>query len=62
MRQERADPIHRIDDIGAGLAQDYHQDGVLRISSVQARMHRATSVNAPPARMMENHPARLRRG
>ena len=28
----------------------------------QARTHRATSVNAPPARMMENHPARLRRG
>ena len=33
-----------------------------RISPVQARTHRATSVNAPPARMMENHPARLRRG
>ena len=38
------------------------QPGLLRISPVQARTHRATSVNAPPARMMENHPARLRRG
>ena len=38
------------------------QPEVLQISPVQARTHRATPVNAPPARMMENHPARLRRG
>jgi hypothetical protein len=44
------------------LASHVSQPGVLRISPVQARTHRATSVNAPPARMMENHPARLRRG
>ena len=36
--------------------------GVLRISSVQARTHRATSVNAPPGADDGNHPARLRRG
>src|SRR5205807_45141 len=39
-----------------GSAGGARQPGVLRISSVQARTHRATSVNAPPARMMETTP------